>query len=152
MPTYVYCCETCGTRHDKIVAMSQHSPVSTCVCGCKARQTFDEWSGEVLVKGNQRPFKLDGTCVPVGWEHGNTDVQKQDERYRKLIAEKKQLARKNDKQAIKGGIRHIASVPRELYRMRRNQYGKDYLNPAALSEKELVSQLKSDGLYLHKDG
>lgn len=150
MPTYVYACEACGVRHEKIVAMSQHSPVSTCACGHEASQTFDEWTGEVLVKGNQRPFKLDGTCVPIGWERGNT-AEKQDARYRRLVAEKKKLARQNDKQAIKGGIRHIASVPRELYRMRRNQYGKDYLNPSALSESELVSQLKSDGLYLHKD-
>jgi len=147
MPTYVYCCETCGTRHEKIVAMSQHSAVSTCVCGCKAAQTFDEWSGEVLVKGNCRPFKLDGTCVPIGWERGNT-AEAQDARYRKHIAEKKKLARQNDKQAIKGGIRHIGSVPRELLRMRRNQYGNDYLNPCSLSEGELVSQLKSDDLYL----
>jgi putative FmdB family regulatory protein len=151
LPTYAYQCESCGTRHEKVVAMSQHSEVSTCACGEQAQQVCN-WQGDVIVKGNCRPFKLDGTCVPIGWEHGNTDVDKQQARYSKLIAEKKKLARHNDKQAIKGGIRHIASVPRELYRMRRNQYGKDYLNPAALSEKELVAQLKSDGLYLHKDG
>jgi hypothetical protein len=136
--------------YERRTSMKDHSPTVQCGCGTLASQVFN-WQGESFVKGNERPFKLDASCVPIGWEHGNTGPRQQ-ERYSKLIAEKKKQARRVDKQAIKGGIRHIASVPRELYRARRNQYGMDYLNPAATTEKELVDQLKADGLYLHKDG
>ena len=129
--------------------MAEHVSVLPCDCGGLARQTFGEV--QVLVKGAARPFKLDATCVPIGWEHGNTDVGKQQARYDKIVRDHKKLARQNDKQAIKGGIRHIGSVPRELMRMRQNQYGIDYLNPSTQSPSEIKEQLKSDGLYFHSD-
>jgi len=150
MPTYTYECDGCGAMYERHTSMKDHSPTVQCGCGTLASQVFN-WQGESFVKGNERPFKLDGTCVPIGWERGNTGPAQQ-RRYEKLIAATKKAARKNDKQAIKGGIRLDAKVPRELLRARQNQYGKDYLNPCVLSGKELTEQLKSEGLYLHKDG
>ena len=129
--------------------MAEHVAVLPCECGGIARQVFGDV--QVFVKCNQRPFKLDATCVPIGWERGNTDPQKQQARYERRINGYKKLAQQNDKQAIKGGIRHIGSVPRELVRMRRNQYGPDYLDPSVNSPTEIKEQLKSDGLYFHKD-
>lgn len=120
-----------------------------CACGAKAERVYDFSRVQVCVLGNQRDFKLDATCVPIGWDKGNT-AEKQEARYRKLIAENKKKALAVDKQAIKGGIRHIATVPREFHRMRSNQYGKKYFDPASQSTTEIKQKLKSDGL-LFKD-
>lgn len=145
MPRYDYECAACGTRQEHQLSWSDYVPEHPCVCGAVAARVFDSMP-EVCVKGNERPFKLDATCVPIGWQHGNTDVEKQERRYKKLINETKKRAQAVDKQAIKGGIRHIGSVPRELMRMRTNQYGKDYLDPAQQSTAEVKEKLRSDGL------
>ena len=145
MPRYDYQCAACGERQEQFFRMADHRPTVECECGGQAAQVF-ETLPEVCVKGNQREFKLDNMCAPVGWEHGNTDSEKQERRYKALIESTRAEAKKNDKAAIKGGIRHIAKVPRELARMRGNQFGKDYLDPSKQSATEIKSKLKSDGL------
>lgn len=120
-----------------------------CECGGVAERIIN-WDGNTIVKGSERPYKLDWTSVPVNWEHGNVDPNAQQRRYERHIAEKRKLAVQNDKKAIKGGIRQIASIPRELWRMRTNQYGKDYFSASTQSTAELKTKLKADGL-LFKD-
>lgn len=149
MPTYAYKCEACGSEQEHMTSMSNRKDEMPCGCGGVA-QHFINWDGASYVKGNQRDFKLDAVSVPIGWEKGVTGAEQQ-ARYDQHIRATKKLAQQNDKQAIKGGIRHIASVPLELMRSRQNQYGKDYLNPCANSAAEIKDQLKSDGLYFHHD-
>lgn len=146
---YEYQCDRCGHRQERILSMTEHVAVVLCECGNVARQCFDH-DITVLVKGGSRDFKLDNVSVPIGWERGVTGAEQQ-ARYDRTIRATKKLAQQNDKQAIKGGIRHIGSVPLELMRSRQNQYGKDYLDPCANSADEIKSQLKSDGLYFHND-
>jgi putative FmdB family regulatory protein len=150
MPTYTYECEGCGAVHERRTSMSDHSPTIACGCGELASQVWN-WQGESFVKGRERPFKLDGTCVPIGWEKGNTDCEKQEARYRTMIAAERKAAKSNRKQATKQGIRKIGSVPRELMRMRQNQYGKEYLSPSDQGAGEVKSQLKSEGLLFDSD-
>lgn len=149
MPTYAYKCSSCEEEQEHWLTMSQRTDTMPCACGGVANQVFN-WGGETLVKGGERPFKLDPLCVPVGWEHGNTDCAKQEARYAQMIGEARKNARKNDKQAIKGGIRQIAKVPREIVRMRQNQYGKSYYDPSSQSAGELKAKLDADGLLHHK--
>ena len=130
--------------------MAQHVPAVPCECGGTATQVFNA-DVQVVAKGNQRPFKLDGTCVPIGWERGNTDAEQQQRRYEHIVARDKKAAQENDKQAIKNGIRLIAKVPRELERMRSNQYGAGYFDPTQNTRAELVEKLKADDLYMHRD-
>lgn len=120
-----------------------------CPCGGTAARVID-WGGHCIVRGVERPFKLDATSAPIGWERGNT-AEAQEARYSRLIEKRRKAARANDKQAIKGGIRSIASVPRELVRERSKQYGKDYFDPTAQSAGELKEKLKSDGLLFHRN-
>lgn len=129
--------------------MRDHTSTQPCSCGGVAEQVFNA-DVEIMCKGNQRPMVLDERCVPLGWERGNTDCARQEAAYAKIVGETRDRARKVDKQAIKGGIRHIARVPRELQRLRTNQYGKDYLDPGSQSKDEIKAKLKSDGL-LFKD-
>lgn len=150
MPTYTYLCAACGERQSHLLQMSAHSPTQPCDCGAVANQEFN-WQGESFVKGSERPFKLDATCVPLGWEHGNTDCEKQERRYAKMIGERRKNAQANDKKAIKGGIRAIGSVPRELVRMRQNQYGKSYFDPTQQTTSELKEKLQAEGLAFHKN-
>lgn len=149
MPTYVYQCSCCGERQEHFLPMSQRTDSVPCDCGKEAERIFDCSNVSVCNKGAMRDFKLDATSVPIGWERGNT-AEKQEARYRKIVGEARNTARAVDKQAIKGGIRHIAKVPREFHRMRSNQFGKAYLDPATQSTAELKDKLKSDGL-LFKD-
>jgi len=149
MPTYTYECGGCGAVYERRTSMQDHSPTVACGCGTLAEQVFN-WQGDSFSKGNMLDYKLDASCVPIGWERGNTDVDQQQQRYSTMVQETRKRARKNDKQAIKGGIRHIAKVPREIVRMRSNQFGKDYLDPSAQSVTELKSKLKADGM-LFKD-
>lgn len=139
MPRYDYQCAECGEVAEHTFTMAEKPDVLSCDCGGVSTSLISR-SIEVLVTGNTRPFKLDATCVPVGWEHGNTDVAAQERRYSKMIAETKKAAIANDKQAIKGGVRCIGRVPRELDRMRRNQYGKDYW------QQDTKKRLAEDGL------
>jgi putative FmdB family regulatory protein len=145
MPTYAYRCGACGRSMESVHGMAEHKSEMACACGSVATQTYDHMP-EFLLKGMPRDFKLDATCVPIGWEHGNTDIKVQQDRYSRKIEGHRKLARQNQSKAIRGGIQHIGSVPRELMRMRQNQYGKDYLNPSATSETELKDQLRSEGL------
>lgn len=150
MPTYCYRCPECGAEQEHRQSILLPSPdTQSCECGGSAERLFSS-TVQVICKGAERDMKLDSSCVPIGWEKGNTDAARQEQRYSKLIQETRTRARAVDKQAIKGGIRHIASVPRELHRMRSNQFGKDYLDPASQSKGELKAKLKSDGL-LFKD-
>lgn len=148
MPTYSYVCDNCGGHQEHFLALSQHKTTQPCGCGAVARQEIN-WQGESFVRGGERPFKLDPLCVPVGWQHGNTDCEKQEERYRQIIGEARKNARANDKRAIKGGVRLIAKVPREVDRMRKNQYGKDYYDPSTQSTGQLKEKFKADGLLIH---
>jgi putative FmdB family regulatory protein len=144
MPRYGYQCPSCDAAFDVTCSWSDYRPEQACECGGLASRVFDT-TFEVCVKGNQLPFKLDATCVPVGWEKGNTDADAVERAHAKMVASYKKRAKEVDKQAIKGGIRHIARVPRELARMRNKQFGKDYLDPSAQSAKELKDKLKADG-------
>lgn len=119
-----------------------------CGCGGTAVKIIN-WRGDCVVKGTERPWKLDERCAPIGWNHGNTS-EAQERRYTKIVEETKKLAVANDRKAIKGGVRQIAKVPREVLRLRQNQYGKDYLDPASQSADEIKSKLRSDGLLFHR--
>lgn len=145
MPTYTYCCERCGEVQEHFVPMSQRQASMACSCGAQAPQQIN-WEGEACAKGNRRPYELNAQCVPLGWEKGNVDCEAQEQAYSRIINNSKRLALQNDKKAIKGGIRMIGRVPRELMRMRQNQYGKDYLDASANSTTEVKAQLKSEGL------
>lgn len=144
MPRYDYRCPDCESVREFVFRMADKPAVVACDCGGLAESVISE-DIEVLVRGNQKAFKLDHTCLPIGWERGNTDADKQERRYQKILAESRKAAQANDKKAIKGGIRMIARVPRELHRMRTNQFGKDYY------ETDTKQKLKEDGVYLHKD-
>lgn len=147
MPTYTYRCEACGEGQEKFLPFSAYTPSVLCSCGKVACRTYEDCP-EVLVKGNQRRIKLDATDVPIGWERGNRDPEAQERRYARHINAKKKLAIANDKAAIKGGIRQIASVPRELDRLRRKQFGKDYWDTT--NKDDIKAKLKSDEM-LFKD-
>jgi putative FmdB family regulatory protein len=148
MPTYTYECDTCGCVYEHRRSILEHEPTVACGCGSEARQVFN-WQGETVVKGNMPAYKLDHTCMPIGWERGNTGEQ-QEQRYSRMVNDTRKRARAVDKQAIKGGIRHIAKVPREIVRMRSNQFGKDYLDPSEQSTSEIKAKLRADGM-LFKD-
>ena len=145
MPTYCYECPDCEGRQSHRLSISSHPEEVPCGCGGTASQLYN-WQGETIVRGKERPIQLSATDVPIGWENGNTDPQKQHERYAKLIGDTRNLAIANDKSAIKGGIRQIAKVPRELHRLRSKQYGKEYYDPSKQSADELKQKLRSDGL------
>lgn len=148
MPTYTYRCEACGEGQEQFLPFSAYKPEVPCSCGELARRTYEDCP-EVLVKGNQRAIKLDATDVPIGWQSGNRDPEVQEKRYERLINAKRKLAIENDKAAIKGGIRQIASVPRELDRLRRKQFGKDYWDTTN-GKDDIKAKLKADGM-LFKD-
>jgi len=154
VPRYDYRCGECGAEVEIQQSISTPPPefVDCAECAARAARVFDFSKVQVCVRGVQRDFKLDASHVPVGWEHGNTDAKKQERRYTKIVEETGARARAVDKQAIKGGIRHIATVPRELHRARSNQFGKDYFDPASQSVGELKEKLKADGLLFHRDG
>ena len=149
MPTYTYECAACNKRHELITSISARKAEVPCECGGTADRVFD-WQGHSFTKGVERPWKLDATSLPIGWLDGNTGA-KQEKRYRKIVEEKRKLARRNDRKAIQQGIRHIASVPREVLRERNKQYGKDYLDPTIQTTSELKIKLKSDGLLLQEN-
>ena len=144
MPRYGYECSSCHAAFEVTCSWSDYRPEQACECGGVAQRVFDA-DVQVCVKGNALPFHLDATDVPVGWQHGNTDAEKQERRHSKMVAQFKKRAKEVDKQAIKGGIRHIARVPRELQRMRTKQFGKDYFDPSAQTTTELKDKLKADG-------
>lgn len=148
MPRHDYRCDECGAEVEIVHPISSPPPeaIDCSTCLGRAARVFDFSNVQVCVRGVQRDFKLDASHVPVGWERGNTDAQQQEARYTKIVAETGARARAVDKQAIKGGIRHIATVPRELHRARTNQFGKDYLDPGSQSTSELKEKLKADGL------
>jgi len=145
MPTYDYECPKCGGRQEVILSISDHQETLPCECGGIAERVFLT-APVVLVKGNQPDFKLDWTDMPIGWEHGNTDCVAQERRYAKIINETKKLAIENDREAIKGGIRHIARIPKELDRARSKQFGNDYFEPSMQSKDDLKAKLKADGM------
>lgn len=143
MPRYDFRCEACESVQEHTFSMAEKPDVLACECGGEMHSMFSS-TVEILAKGNTREFKLDASCVPIGWERGN-DGQKQAERYRQIVAESRKMARAGDKKAIKNGVRLVGKVPRELDRLRKKQYGKDYY------QTDTVEKLKSDGLYLHGD-
>lgn len=149
MPTYCYECPDCDGQQEHFLSITSHPEVMACSCGGTAAMLFN-WQGDCFAKGNERQIKLDPTCVPIGWDRGNTGAQ-QEERYRRIVNDTAKRARSVDKQAIKGGIRHIARMPRELQRLRQSQYGKAYLDPSQQSADELKSKLRSDGVLFHRN-
>lgn len=143
---YDYECSDCEHQFVVTCSWSDHQPTQVCPeCGGPAPQFFGYSNPQVCVKGNTKDFKLDATCVPLGWDKGNTDVDAQERAYAKKINEERKLAQANDKAAIKNGIRKIGSVPRELVRARQKQFGKDYW------QSDIKAKLKEEGLYYHKD-
>jgi putative FmdB family regulatory protein len=141
---YGYKCDACGSERDVFRSMSEAPQPVACECSATMHQTFNA-NVECCVKGGERPFSLGATSMPIGWDKGNTG-DAQERRYKQLIDSTRKEALKNDRQAIKGGIRHIAKVPREFHRMRTQQYGKAYLDPAEQSADSIKEKLKSDGL------
>jgi hypothetical protein len=99
---------------------------------------------QVIMKDNPFAMKPDQFDLPIGWERGNTDPDVQERRYAKMIREERKQVRAVDKQAIKNNLRKIASVPRELHRLRTKQFGKDYW------QDDTRAKLKREGL-LHVD-
>jgi putative FmdB family regulatory protein len=144
MPRYGYQCSACDAAFDVTCSWADYRSEQVCECGSLALRVYDT-TFEVCVKGNTLPFALDATCVPVGWEKGNTDADAVERAHSKMVASYKKKAQEVDKQAIKNGIRHIARVPRELSRMRSKQFGKDYFDPSQQTTKELKDKLKADG-------
>lgn len=149
MPTYTYECPSCEGRQEHWLGIASHPDAMPCKCGGTAEQVMN-WDGGTIVRGRTRDFKLDAMSVPVNWEYGNTDVAAQHRRYEKHIGEKRKLAIQNEKAAIKGGFRQIACIPRELDRMRSNQFGKDHFSTTTQSIGKLKEKLKADDL-LFKD-
>lgn len=143
MPRYGFECSRCQTAFDVTCSWEDYRPEQVCECGGQASRVFDT-SFEVCVKGNTPKFELDGTCLPVGWEKGNTDAGAAEAAHGRKVRGLKKKAKEVDKKAIKGGIRHIASVPRELYRMRSKQFGKDYFDPSQQSKDDIKDKLKRD--------
>lgn len=149
---YDYQCGTCGQVTERVCSMKEHAEVPDwkCPCGAEAFQLFNG-NVEIIARGHQKSFDVDNLRNrPIGWERGNTAAA-QVRRYDRIRNEAQKLAQANDKQAIKGGIRLIAKVPREKQRARQNQFGKDYWDPSRQSASELKQKLKDDGEYLHKD-
>lgn len=143
MPRYGYECSRCHAGFDLTCSWADYRPEQVCECGGMASRVFDT-SFEVCVKGNAPKFELDASCVPIGWEKGNTNAAAAEAAHGRKVRGLKRKAKEVDKQAIKGGIRHIASVPRELHRMRSKQFGKDYWDPASQSKDEMKDKLKRD--------
>lgn len=143
MPRYGYECPSCGSSMEVTCSWSDYRPEQACECGGLASRVFDT-TFEVCIKGNTPKFELDASCMPVGWEKGNTDADAAERAHGRKVRALKKRAKEVDKKAIKGGIRHIASVPRELHRMRTKQFGKDYFDPSGQSKEELKDKLKRD--------
>lgn len=136
---YDFQCAACGAIEEHQFRMADKPDHVACACGGRAESLIS--SGiEVLVKGNERPYMLDATSLPVGWEKGNTDSDGQERAYSDLVRAERKLAADADKTAIKNGVRKIATVPREFHRMRTRQYGKDYYRD------DTKAKLKADGL------
>lgn len=146
MPRYDFQCAQCGAIEEHTFRMADKPDHLACGCGGQASSIISDQI-ETIVKGNERPYKLDGLCLPVGWENGNTDADAQERAYAKIIASERKQALEVDKKAIKGGIRKIATQPREHHRLRTRQYGRDYYSGDAA---DIKAKLKSDGL-LFKD-
>jgi len=141
MPRYDYQCDTCEAIEEHSFSMADKPESLSCSdkeCGGRSTSLIGRGT-QFIVRGNERPMNLDATCLPIGFEKGNTGPEQQ-ARYSKIINEKRKLAKLNDKEAIKGGIRHIGSVPRELDRLRKRQYGKDYY------QENTKQRLAEDGL------
>lgn len=137
---YDFQCAVCGAVEEHRFRMADKPDHVACAtCGGRAESIFNA-EIQVIVRGGERPFKLDATCLPIGWDKGNTDAEAQERRYAKIINTERKRAVENDKNAIRGGIRKIATVPRELHRMRTQQYGKDYY------QSDTKAKLKADGL------
>lgn len=145
---YGYQCDSCGAEREVHRSMKDAPSPVACECGSQMRQQFNA-DVECCVKGGERPYHVDATSVPVGWEHGNTDAEAQQRRYKKIVETERALAKKNERRAARSGIRKIASVPREFQRMRTKQYGKEYLDPSRQTVSELKEKLKSDGLLFN---
>jgi putative FmdB family regulatory protein len=141
MVRYDFKCQQCGAIEEHVFSMAQKPDHLTCECGGRAESLISLTAEQVLIKDGERPFKLSALDMPVGWQHGNTDCEKQEARYRKIVARDRKLAADNKKKAIKGGIQKIATVPRELDRLRKKQYGKDYWS------EDTERKLKQDGLF-----
>lgn len=136
---YDFQCAECGAIEEHVFRMADKPDHVTCGCGGRAESIISP-NIEVLIQGNERPMELNATSVPIGWDKGNTDGAAQQARYSKIIETNRKQAKSVEKTAIKNGLRMIGQVPRELFRLRQNQYGKDYY------QTDVKQKLKSDGL------
>lgn len=147
MPAYTYVCGQCGEEQEKYLSFADYVATQPCVCGATATRDFSDMEQiQVINRGAQRDFKLDWTDRPIHWEKGNTDCQKQEDRYTKLIETNRAAAKRNKSTATKRGMRLIGQVPTEIVRTRRRQFGKDYFAPGTQSPAELKDKLRSEGL------
>ena len=122
--------------------MAEKPDTLPCACGGVSTSLIAEC--EFILKDSPFAMKPDQFDLPIGWEKGNVDPDKQEARYGRMIDADRKRSRAYDKKAIKNGIRKIASVPRELYRLRQRKFGKDYW------QDDTKNKLKRDGL-LHVD-
>lgn len=139
MPRYDYQCDDCGEVREFVFRMAEKPDTVACSCGGSCSSVISDRI-EVLICGNEKKYALDALSVPVGWERGNTDAEAQERRYAKIINESRKQAKAVEKQAAKRGMRLIARQPREHYRMRTKQFGKDYY------QSDVKRKLKEDGL------
>lgn len=141
---YDFQCESCGAVEEHVFSMAQKPDHLQCKCGGQASSLISA-NIEFFAMGNQLDFKLDNwNNRPIGWENGNTDAAAQERTYARIVKNTKAAALANDKQAIKGGLRMIARQPREHFRARTHQFGKDFY------QDDVKKKLKADGL-LFKD-
>lgn len=136
---YDFQCAECGAIEEHQFRMADKPDHVACKCGGRAESLINA-NIEAIVKGRERPFMLNETSRPVGWERGNTDCVAQENYYSQLVQSERKAAAAADKRAIKNGIRKIATVPREFHRMRTQQFGKDYYRD------DTKAKLKADGL------
>lgn len=135
MPRYDYECSSCGSVTEHLFSMASKPEVVPCECGGECRSLITGGS-TVLVKGVAWEIPFDKRCMPIGWQHGNTDAAAQERRYGRMIDEQRKVKQTGD-------FRMKARIPRELYNARVRQTGnKNYWT------EEGDTALKRDGLLL----
>lgn len=116
MPRYDYECSSCGSVTEHAFSMVSKPETMACECGGECRSLITG-GGTVLVKNVAWEIPFDKRCMPIGWQHGNTDAEAQERRYGRMIDEQKKI-----KQTGKD-IRMKARIPRELFQSRIRQTG-----------------------------
>ena len=125
MVRYDFECQSCGDVQEHVFRMAEKPDTLPCSCGGVSCSIISDQI-EVIAKDNEPNLRLSALDMPIGWDKGNIDPAKQEARYRKIVARDRKLAGDAKQKAIKGGIQKIATVPRELDRLCKKNYGKDY--------------------------